>query len=149
MDEANTSLLLKRPVTIKVIVTPRWKEEAQEQLQAQVTQLDAQIQQLEIQGQRAIAEIQRQSLVPLPPAASQQIDNIQLQVNERKSEFLEQKNQFLQQLQQVQLLELNQEVAQAQLESFFRVEKGDNLVTKMNVEIVLRDGIVEEIRGEI
>ena len=52
-------------------------------------------------------------------------------------------------MQQVQLLELNQEVAQAQLESFFRVEKGDNLVAKMNVELVLRDGIVEEIRGEI
>jgi hypothetical protein len=149
MDEAKTSLLLKRPVTVKVIVTPRWKEEAQQQLQAQVGQLDAQIQQLEIQGQRAITEIQRQSLIPLPPAASQQIESIQMQVNEKKSEFLEQKNQFLQQLQQVQLLELNQEVAQAQLESFFRVEKGDNLVLKMNVEIVLRDGVIEEIRGEI
>ncbi|MFM6056709.1 MAG: YlqD family protein [Microcystis aeruginosa] len=149
MDDAQTSLLLKRPVTIKVIVTPRWKEEAQQQLQAQMVQIDAQIQQLETQGQRAIAEIQRQSLIPLPPAAAQQIDNIQIQVNQQKSEFLEQKNQYLQQLQQVQLLELNQEVAQAQLESFFRVEKGDNLVAKMNVEIVLRDGIVEEIRGEI
>ncbi|NCR40831.1 MAG: hypothetical protein GPJ21_13695 [Microcystis aeruginosa W13-11] len=149
MDDAQTSLLLKRPVTIKVIVTPRWKEEAQQQLQAQMAQIDAQIQQLESQGQRAIAEIQRQSLIPLPPAAAQQIDNIQIQVNQQKSEFLEQKNQYLQQLQQIQLLELNQEVAQAQLESFFRVEKGDNLVAKMNVEIVLRDGIVEEIRGEI
>ena len=149
MDDAQTSLLLKRPVTIKVIVTPRWKEEAQQQLQAQMVQIDAQIQQLETQGQRAIAEIQRQSLIPLPPAAAQQIDNIQIQVNQQKSEFLEQKNQCLQQLQQVQLLELNQEVAQAQLESFFRVEKGDNLVAKMNVELVLRDGIVEEIRGEI
>ncbi|ELP53681.1 MAG: YlqD family protein [Microcystis sp. M015S2] len=149
MDDAQTSLLLKRPVTIKVIVTPRWKEEAQQQLQAQMVQIDAQIQQLETQGQRAIAEIQRQSLIPLPPAAAQQIDNIQIQVNQQKSEFLEQKNQYLQQLQQVQLLELNQEVAQAQLESFFRVEKGDNLVAKMNVELVLRDGIVEEIRGEI
>jgi exonuclease VII large subunit len=136
-------------VTIKVIVTPRWKEEAQQQLQAQMAQIDAQIQQLETQGQRAIAEIQRQSLIPLPPAAAQQIDNIQIQVNQQKSEFLEQKNQYLQQLQQVQLLELNQEVAQAQLESFFRVEKGDNLVAKMNVELVLRDGVVEEIRGEI
>jgi hypothetical protein len=136
-------------VTIKVIVTPRWKEEAQQQLQAQMVQIDAQIQQLETQGQRAIAEIQRQSLIPLPPAAAQQIDNIQIQVNQQKSEFLEQKNQYLQQLQQIQLLELNQEVAQAQLESFFRVEKGDNLVAKMNVELVLRDGIVEEIRGEI
>ncbi|NCR46261.1 MAG: hypothetical protein GPJ09_20165 [Microcystis aeruginosa SX13-01] len=141
MDDAQTSLLLKRPVTIKVIVTPRWKEEAQQQLQAQMAQIDAQIQQLETQGQRAIAEIQRQSLIPLPPAAAQQIDNIQIQVNQQKSEFLEQKNQYLQQLQQVQLLELNQEVAQAQLESFFRVEKGDNLVAKMNVELVLRDGI--------
>ncbi|MFM8309547.1 MAG: YlqD family protein [Microcystis aeruginosa] len=149
MDDAQTSLLLKRPVTIKVIVTPRWKEEAQQQLQAQMVQIDAQIQQLETQGQRAIAEIQRQSLIPLPPAAAQQIDNIQIQVNQQKSEFLEQKNQYLQQLQQVQLLELNQEVAQAQLESFFRVEKGDNLVAKMNVELLLRDGIVEEIRGEI
>ena len=149
MDDAQTSLLLKRPVTIKVIVTPRWKEEAQQQLQAQMAQIDAQIQQLESQGQRAIAEIQRQSLIPLPPAAAQQIDNIQIQVNQQKSEFLEQKIQYLQQLQQIQLLELNQEVAQAQLESFFRVEKGDNLVAKMNVEIVLRDGIVEEIRGEI
>jgi hypothetical protein len=114
-----------------------------------MVQIDAQIQQLETQGQRAIAEIQRQSLIPLPPAAAQQIDNIQIQVNQQKSEFLEQKNQYLQQLQQVQFLELNQEVAQAQLESFFRVEKGDNLVAKMNVELVLRDGIVEEIRGEI
>jgi len=35
------------------------------------------------------------------------------------------------------------------MESYFRVEPGDNLVRKMNVEILLRDGIVEEIRGDI
>jgi hypothetical protein len=49
----------------------------------------------------------------------------------------------------VQLLELEQEVAQGQMESFFTLEKGDNLVKKLNVEIVVRDGVVEEIRGEI
>ena len=64
MDDAQTSLLLKRPVTIKVIVTSRWKEEMQQQLQAQIAQIDSQIQQLDAQGQRAIAEIQRQSLTP-------------------------------------------------------------------------------------
>ena len=57
--------------------------------------------------------------------------------------------QALQQMQQVQLLELNQEVIQGQMESFFRIQAGDNLVQKMNVELVLRDGVVEEIRGEI
>ena len=33
MSEGQSSLLLKRPVTVKVIVTPRWKEEVQQQLQ--------------------------------------------------------------------------------------------------------------------
>lgn len=149
MDDAKTSLLLKRPVTVKVIVTPRWKEEMQQQLQAQISQLDGQVQQLELQGQRAIAEIQKQSITPLQPQVLQQIDNIQIQVNQQKSEMLEQKNQMLQQMQQVQLFDLDQEVAQAQMESFFRVEIGDNLVQKLNVEVVLRDGVVEEIRGDI
>ena len=86
---------------------------------------------------------------PPGPQTLQQIDNIQLQVNQKKSELLEQKNQMLQNLQQVQLLELDQEVNQFQMESFFRIELGDNLISKMQVEVVLRDGIVEEIRGDI
>ena len=149
MEDANTSLLLKRPVNLKVIVTTRWKEEMHQQLQAQNEQVDNQIQQIEMQGQRAIAEIQKQSVSPPGPETTQQIDNIQLQVNQKKSEFLERKNQFLQQMQQVQTVELEQEVVQGQLESFFRVEKGENLVKKLNVEVVIRDGVIEEIRGEI
>jgi len=149
MDVSTSHLLLKRPVTVKAIVTPRWKDEAQQQLQTQLNQTDQQLQQLEIQGQRAITEIQKQSLQPPGPQVMQQIDNIQMQVNQRKSELLEQKNQALQQLQQVQLFELNQEVSQGQIESIFRIEPGDNLVEKMQVEILLRDGIVEEIRGDI
>jgi predicted phage tail protein len=148
MDAPN-SLLLKRAITVKAIVTSRWKDEAQQQLQAQINHLDSQLQQLEMQGQRMISEIQRQSLQPPGPQVTQQIENIQGQVNQKKSELLEQKNQILQQLQQVQMLELEQEVNQGQIESFFSVERGDNLIQKMQVEILLRDGIVEEIRGDI
>ncbi|KST65274.1 MULTISPECIES: YlqD family protein [Mastigocoleus] len=142
-------LILKRIVNVKAIVTPLWKEEVQQQLQTQITQTDQQLEQLDVQGQRAIAEVQKQSLQPPGPQTAQQIENIQTQVNQKKSELLEQKNQSLQNLQQVQLLELDQEVNQFQLEGFYRVEKGDNLISKMQVEIVLRDGIVEEIRGDI
>ncbi|HBB30494.1 MAG TPA: hypothetical protein DDZ80_04505 [Cyanobacteria bacterium UBA8803] len=149
VDESQSSLLLKRPVNIKAIVTPRWKEEVQQQLQGQINQIDAQLQQLDLQGQRAIAEIQKQSLKPPSSQVAQQVENIQLQVNQKKSELLEQKNQQLQQLQQVQMLELDQEVNQGQIESFFRVSPGDNLVRKMQVEILLRDGVVEEIRGDV
>ena len=104
---------------------------------------------MEIQGSRAIAEIQKQNLQPPSPQVMQQIDNVQIQVNQKKSELLEQKNQQLQQLQQVQTIELDQEVNQGQLEGFFKIAKGDNLVQKLQVEILLRDGIVEEIRGDI
>ncbi|AFY42349.1 hypothetical protein NIES2109_47700 [Nostoc sp. HK-01] len=149
MDVSNPQLLLKRIVNVKVIVTPLWREEVQQQLQAQINQLDQQLQQLDLEGQRAIAAIQKQSIQPPSPQTLQQIDNIQLQVNQKKSEFLEQKNQMLQNLQQVQMLELDQEVNQFQMEGFFRVEKGDNLISKMQVEIVMRDGIIEDIRGDI
>jgi hypothetical protein len=124
MDESKSNLLLKRPVNIKAIVTPRWKEEVQLQLQEQINQIDTQLQQLDMQGQRAISEIQKQSLQPPGPQVAQQIESIQIQVNQKKSELLEQKNQQLQQLQQVQMLELDQEVSQGQMESFFRVERG-------------------------
>ncbi|AFZ36974.1 hypothetical protein Sta7437_3473 [Stanieria cyanosphaera PCC 7437] len=143
MDYVSSSLMLKRPVTVKAIVTTRWKEEVQVQLQGQIQQLDEQMQQIDMQGQRTIEEIQKKG------ASNPQIDNIKSQVNQKKSELLNKKNQLLQQLQQVQLLELDQEVVQAQMESFFRIEKGDNLVRKLNVEVVLRDGVVEEIRGEL
>ncbi|MCP6758871.1 hypothetical protein BLD44_028080 [Mastigocladus laminosus UU774] len=149
MDVSKPQLLLKRVVNIKAIVTPLWKEEVQQQLQAQINQIDQQLQQLDIQGQRAVAEVQKQTLQPPGPQALQQIESIQYQVNQKKSELLEQKNQSLQNLQQVQLLELDQEVNQFQMEGFFRVEPGDNLISKMQVEVVLRDGVVEEIRGDV
>lgn len=149
MDAYKPQLLLKRSVNVKAIVTSLWKDEVQQQLQAQINQIDSQLQQIDMQGQRAIAEIQKQSLQPPGPQTLQQIDNIQLQVNQKKSELLEQKNQSLQNLQQVQLLDLDQEVNQFQLEGLFTVEPGDNLISKMQVEIVLRDGVVEEIRGDI
>ncbi|MEG4234448.1 YlqD family protein [Microcoleus sp. Pol11C3] len=142
-------LLLKRSINVKVVVTPRWKEEAQQQLQGQINQIDSQLQQLEMQGQRMVSEIQKQNLHPPGPQVIQQIENIQVQVNQRKSELLEQKNQNLQQLQQVQVLDLEQEVSQGQIDGTFTVGLGENLIQKMQVEVLLRDGIVEEIRGDI
>jgi YlqD protein len=149
MEVSNSHLLLQRNVNINVIVTARWKEEAQQQLQGQLNQLDGQLQQADMQLNQVIGEIQKQSIQPPGPETVQQIENIRFQFNQRKSELLEQKNGVLQQLQQVQTMELNQEVNQGQIISNFRLEKGDNLINKMQVEVVLRDGIVEEIRGDV
>ena len=86
-----SKLVLKRPVNVKVIVTPAWQEEAQQQIQAQIGQIDQQMVQLEQQGQNAIAEVKKQGSLQAP----QQVENIQSQINQKKNEMLQQKNQLL------------------------------------------------------
>ncbi len=149
MDVSNSKLLLKRNTVIKAIVTPRWKEEVQQQLQGQINQLDTQLQQLEMQAQQMISELQKQSIQPPGPQIQQQMESVKMQANQRQREMLDQKNQILQNLQQVQTLEMGQEVPSGQIDSFFYLERGDDLIKKMQVEILLRDGIVEEIRGDL
>ncbi|MDB9494891.1 YlqD family protein [Spirulina major CS-329] len=144
-----TELTIKRPVVLKVIVTPRWKEEVTQQLQTQATQLDQQLQDIDMQGQRAIAEVQKQGVALTNPQALQQIEAIQTQVNQKKNELQQRKNQLLQQLDQLDKVEMEQEVAQGQIDGTCTVAVGDNLVKKLQVEVVVRDGIVQEIRGEL
>jgi ABC-type transporter Mla MlaB component len=149
MEASKSHLLLKRAVNVKAIVTPRWKEEVQQQSQAQINQLDAQIQQVDTEGQRVMADIRRQGHEATNPMVAQQLRELEAQVGQKKSEILARKTQVLQQLQQAQLMEMDQEVNQGQIEGFFRVETGDNLIRKMQVEILLRDGEIVEIRGDL
>jgi len=142
----SNQLLLRRTANIQVIVTQRWKEEMQQQLQQQIAQIDGQVQQVDAQGSRQIAEIERQSIKPFSAEVANAIEGIRAEMNRVKAELLEQKNQLLTQLTQVQNLELEQEVAQGQLDSYFPAAKGYNLIAQMLVEIVLRYGIVEDIR---
>ena len=145
--DLSSDLLLKRAINIKVIVTERWKEEVQKQLQNQINRFDSQLQQLDAQGQQAITQLQQSGQAE--NVVQQQVANVQNQVNAKKNEILQKKNQALQQLDQVQKLEMGQEVGQGQLESFFTVKQGDNLVQKMQVEVLLEDGVIKEIRGEL
>lgn len=141
-------LSLKRNVTIKAVVTPRLKEEMTSQLQGFLSQVDRQLEQLDFQGKRAIAEVEKASLKPLGPDAKNQIEGIRSQITEQKNQLLQQKSQFLNQLTQVTGWEISQEVVQGQIDSYFDLNIGDNLVQKMSVEVLIEDGVVKEIRGE-
>lgn len=87
MDVSKSNLLLKRVVNVKVIVTPLWKEEVQQQLQTQINQLDQQLQQLDVEGQRAIAAIQKQSLQPPAPRPSNKLTIFNSKSIKRKVNF--------------------------------------------------------------
>ena len=140
-----TILTIKRPITVRAVVTPTWKEEAEREISNGIANCDQQLAQLEQEGQQVVDEVRRQSANPLDPRVQEQVAQIQQQVAAKRSEIEEQKRGLLQQQAQVRELELEQIVEQGQLESTCELAVGDNLVQKMQVAIVVKDGVVQSI----
>ena len=142
-----TTLTIKRPITVRAVVTPTWKEEAEREISKSIAGLDQQLSQLEQEGQQVVDEVRRQSANPLDPRVQDQVAQIQQQVAAKRAELEEQKRTYLQQQSQVRELEMDQIVEQGQLESTCELKVGDNLVEKMQVAIVVRDGVVQSVEG--
>ena len=140
-----TTLSIKRSITIRAVVTPAWKEEAERELSAGISTTDQQLAQLEQEGQQVVDDVRRQSANPLDPRVQEQVAQVQQQVAAKRAELEEQKRNMLQQQAQVRELEMEQIVDQGQLESFCDIQVGDNLVSKMQVAVVVRDGVIESI----
>jgi K+-transporting ATPase c subunit len=140
-----TTLSIKRSITIRAVVTPAWKEEAERELSAGISTTDQQLAQLEQEGQQVVDDVRRQSANPLDPRVQDQVAQVQQQVAAKRAELEEQKRNLLQQQAQVRELELEEIVDQGQLESFCDIQVGDNLVNKMQVAVVVRDGVIESI----
>jgi hypothetical protein len=141
------SLSIKRTITVRAVVTPRWKEDAERELSNAISNLDQQLAQLEQEGQRVIDEIRRQSANPLDPRVQEQVASVQQQVAAKRAELEEQKRQVLEQQRQVRELDMEQIVDQGQIESTCEVRVGDNLVEKLQVALLVRDGVIEAIEG--
>jgi hypothetical protein len=144
---ANGSLSIKRSVTVRAVVTPRWKEDAERELSNALAGSDGQLAQLEQEGQQLVDEIRRQSANPLDPRVQEQVGSVQQQVAAKRAELEEQKRQILEQQRQVRELEMEQIVEQGQLESFCDVGVGDNLVEKLQMAVLVRDGVIEAVEG--
>jgi len=137
------SISLKRPVAIKAIVTETFKANASNEIQQGLQQLDLGLQQLEFQGKRAIADLEKK-----PPAPGE-MDNLRAGIEQERQRILMQKNDFLQRLNMISQLELNSEFLQATVENYVEIKEGDNLYDKLsNTEVILKDGVVVEIRGQ-
>jgi F0F1-type ATP synthase membrane subunit b/b' len=142
-----SSITIKRNITVRAVVTPRWKEDAERELSTALANLDQQLAQLEQEGQQVIDEIRRQSANPLDPRVQEQVGSVQQQVAAKRSEIDEQKRHVLEQQRQVRDLEFEQVVEQGQIESFVDVAVGDNLVLKLQAAVLVRDGVIEAIES--
>lgn len=148
MSDGITTLSIKRSITVRAVVTPSWKEEAERELSNAISTTDQQLAQLEQEGQQVVNDVRSQSANPLDPRVQEQVAQVQQQVAAKRVELEEQKRNLLEQQLQVRDLEMEQIVEQGQIESFCNLKVGDNLVSKMQVAVVVRDGVVEAIEED-
>ena len=140
-----TTLSIKRSITVRAVVTPSWKQEAEKELSNAIATTDQQLSQLEQEGQQVVNDVRNQSSNPLDPRVQEQVVQVQQQVASKRAELEEQKRNLLQQQTQVRELEMEEIVEQGQIESFCELKVGDSLISKMQVAVVVRDGVVEAI----
>ena len=139
------TLSIKRSITVRAVVTPSWKEEAERELSNAISSTDQQLAQLEQEGQQVVNDVRSQSANPLDPRVQDQVAQVQQQVAAKRAELEEQKRSLLEQQSQVRDLEMEQIVEQGQIDSYCDLKVGDNLVRKMQVSVLVRDGVVEAI----
>ena len=139
------SISIKRSIAIKAIVTPTWKQDAENEISKAISSTDQQLSQLEQEGQQVVSNIRSQAANPLDPRVQDQVGQIQQQIAAKRNEFEEQKRNLLQQQNQVRDLKMDDIVDQGQIDSFCNVSVGDNLIKKMQVSITVKDGIIQSI----
>jgi hypothetical protein len=143
------SISLKRQVSIKAIVTETFKQNVTAEIQQALQQLDLNLQQLEFQGKRAMADLEKKGITPAGPQQVAQMDGLRSSIDQERERLTGAKNEMLQRLNLVSQLEMDSEFMQGQVDNYVDVKVGDNLYEKLsNTEVILKDGVVVEIRGE-
>jgi hypothetical protein len=133
-----TKITLLRPVVVKAIVTESFKELYVRELEEALRRVEDLLGQVETQIRRM--ELERQ-ITPQTRAVRQQ-----LEVERQRHEAL--RAELRDRLREARALELNTEFPQLTVDAHVEVQVGDNLFQKLGrTEIVVKDGIVMEIRG--
>ncbi|KPV45424.1 hypothetical protein AN477_03260 [Alicyclobacillus ferrooxydans] len=130
---------IRQPVTVKFILTEQTKQQILAEQRRQIEQLTAELDQVELQGKQALEQAMAQG----GPAAQE----VRQQVEQARNQRLEQREQVIQQIQQIQQLELGTELQNMTVETMVDVNVGDDWSkVLMGAEIIIKDGIVHEIR---
>ncbi|MFN8671150.1 MAG: YlqD family protein [Candidatus Sericytochromatia bacterium] len=136
------SISVKRQVLVQAIVTEVFKTNAANEIQQNLQQMDSNLQQLEFQGKRALADLEKQKASPA------ELENVKGQIEAERQRLNAGKQELLQKLNMIGQLELGTLFPQGTIDNYVELKVGDNLYEKMsNAIIVVKDGVVTEIRG--
>lgn len=131
-------ITITRPVLIKTIVTEQYKQQAAAGLQQELAALDASL--------AAIKQRLQQLAAPEGAAEQNALQQLRRQLEDNWRQTGAKRARVLEQLKALARLPLGAEVVQGRAESLVEVAPGDNLNDLLQVEIVVRDGVIEQIR---
>jgi hypothetical protein len=132
-------LTIRQPVAVKFVLTEEAKQRVINELQQMIAQVMDEMEQIEESGKKFMEQAQAEG--PESVAA------LQAKIQEELGKRVERREQLIQQLSQIQQMPLGTEVQQGQVETTVDVKVGDSWEKiVMGAEIIVKDGIVVEIR---
>lgn len=132
---------LKRVVMVKAIVTEAFKDNLVKELERAVKNLETQESQMEMQSTNYMEDLKKKGLMQKAAAFKHQLE-------EERTRQAAAKSDLTMKIEEAKRLVLNTEFVQGPLEGPVKVGLGDNLYKKVGgAEIVVKDGIIQEIRG--
>lgn len=133
------SLILKRPVIVKHVVTESFKDQVLDEIQRALEQVDGNLTQLDFQARRMIAELERQD----PQRASQARE--ELRRERQRQETIREELQLKRR--QIETLEDGSIFVAGSYDAPVVLEVGQHFGRRMSqAEIIVKDGIIIEIR---
>lgn len=134
-------LTLVVPVTLKAVVTDTLRAELIDEISEGIEQIDFELQQIEFQGRRALGAVERDDL--------QAAIALRGRIEEEKKKRTDAKAQLSTRVQEVKQLADGSEVARGNVQALMTVKPGADLAGMLRTEMVVKDGIVQEIRTEV
>lgn len=137
--ERTILLEIRQPVAVKLVLTEATKQQIVQEQRRQIEQVQNELDQLESQGREALQQAMAQG-GDIAQQVRQQIEN---EKNAREAR----REELFQQMQQIQQMELGTEIQNMTVETVVTVHAGDDWTQVLQgSEIIVRDGIVQEIR---
>ena len=138
---ANKSIELKRVVMVKAIVTESFKDNLVKELDRAVRNMEMQVSQMDAQSKNFMEDLKKKGQVA-------QLANLKKQIEDEKGRVAAAKSDLIMKIEEAKKLVLGTEFVQGPLEGPVDVAVGDNLYKKVGAsEIIVKDGIIQEIRG--
>ena len=141
MTDKKKSIELKRVVMVKAIVTEAFKQNLVKELDRAAKNIDNQVSQMDLQSRNYMENLRKKGEV-------KQLNAFKSQLQQERAKQTAAKSDLLMKIEQAKKLAVGSEFVQGPLEGPVDVKVGDNLYKKVGgAEILVKDGVIQEIRG--